>query len=80
MTRREEKAMVRRMRQATFPYHRTLDEFILDEQPSLSKKNFNKLKELIWVKQMYNVVLLGPTGSGKTSLSVGLGISAIQAG
>lgn len=28
---------------------------------------------------MYNVVLLGPTGTGKTSLSVGLGIPAIQA-
>lgn len=80
VTRREEKAMVRRMKQATFPYHRTLDEFILEEQPSLSKKNFNKLKELTWVEQMYNVVLLGPTGTGKTSLSVGLGISAIQAG
>lgn len=80
LQRREEKAMARRMKQATFPYYRTLDEFILEEQPSLSKKNFNKLKELTWVEQMYNVVLLGPTGTGKTSLSVGLGISAVQAG
>ncbi|MGM0227983.1 hypothetical protein IGI39_004952, partial [Enterococcus sp. AZ135] len=39
--RREEKAMIRRMKQATFPYHRTLDEFVLEEQPSLSKRNFN---------------------------------------
>lgn len=80
LTKREEKSIERRMKQATFPYYKMLEEFNLEEQPSLSKQNFAKLTSLIWVEQTYNLVLLGPTGTGKTALSVGLGIKAIQEG
>jgi DNA replication protein DnaC len=52
----------------------------LDEQPSLSKRQFNQLKELSWIEQGYNLILLGPTGVGKTMLSIGLGIHAINSG
>lgn len=79
-SRREEKAQDRRMKQAAFPYYRTLSEFDLTEQPSLSEKNFNRLKDLTWIEQTYNLILLGPTGVGKTFLSVGLGIKAVQEG
>lgn len=78
--RRQEKATERRLRVANFPYHRTLDEFNLEEQPSLTKRNFNKLSDLTWIEQNYNLVLLGPTGTGKTFLSVGLGLKAVYEG
>jgi DNA replication protein DnaC len=78
--RREEKAATRRLKQAAFPYYKTLNEFDLSEQTSLTERNFNQLKDLTWVEQGYNLVLLGPTGTGKTFLSVGLGIKAIDEG
>ena len=55
------------------------DEFDLNEQPSLSKRQFNQ-QELSWIEQGYNLILLGPTGVGKTMISIGLGIHAINSG
>jgi DNA replication protein DnaC len=77
---REEKRFERRLKHASFPEYKTLDEFDLNEQPSLSKRQFNQLKELSWIEQGYNLILLGPTGVGKTMLSIGLGIHAINSG
>ena len=62
--RREENKIERHMKWATFPYHKTLEQFHLNEQKSLSKKQFNQLKELLWIEQLYNLILLGPPGVG----------------
>ena len=78
--RREEKQLEKRLKWATFPFHKTLDEFDLKEQQSLSKKHMNQLKEMIWLEQMYNIIFLGPPGVGKTHLAVGLGLEALYQG
>lgn len=46
---RDEKNMEKRLKLASFPCITPLDEFNLDEQDSLSQKEFNQLKELAWV-------------------------------
>jgi DNA replication protein DnaC len=78
--RREEKQIERRMKMATFPTMKTLDQLDLKEQQSLSKKQLNQLRELSWLERNYNIILLGPPGVGKTHLAIGLGIEAVRKG
>lgn len=78
--RRGEKLIEKRMKWAMFPVYKTLDEFSLLEQTTLKKQSFNQLTDFAWLDQLYNLILLGPTGVGKTHLSIGLGIKAIQEG
>ena len=80
LNKREEKSIERRMKWARFPYHKTLMEFEVKEQNALSERQLTQLQELNWLEQQYNLILLGPPGVGKTHLSVGLGIEAIQKG
>lgn len=56
------------------------DDFDLSAQESLSKKQLNQLRELLWLEQAYNLIFLGPPGVGKTCLSIGIGIEAINHG
>ena len=77
---REIKQTEKRLKLAAFPEHKTLHQFNIEEQQSLSQKQLNQLKELVWMEQAYSLILLGPTGVGKTHLAIGLGIEAIQRG
>lgn len=78
--RREEKHIERHMKWAAFPYAKTLEAFDVSEQTALSQKQLNQLQELTWLDQLYNLILLGPPGVGKTHLSVALGIEAVERG
>ncbi|MFC2949115.1 IS21-like element helper ATPase IstB, partial [Virgibacillus sediminis] len=78
--RREEKMIEKHLKWAKFPYEKTLDEFELGEQPSLSIRQLKQLRELSWLDQAYNLIFLGPPGVGKTHLAIGLGLEAIQQG
>lgn len=62
--RRDEKQMEKRLKWATFPHQKTLDSFDIGEQQSMSKREFNQLKELLWMEQLFNIILLGPPGVG----------------
>ena len=68
------------MKWARFPYIKTLNEFIIEEQTAITERQLTQLKEFSWLEQSYNLILLGPPGVGKTFLAVGLGIEAIHRG
>ncbi|EIF32958.1 DNA replication protein [Burkholderia sp. Ch1-1] len=73
---------MRRMltRLAGFPAIKTLDEFDFEFALGVPKALVLELGSLAFVERAENVVLLGPSGVGKTHLAVALGYRATQAG
>ena len=69
-----------RIRAARFPARKTLEEFDYSFQRSLKRDQVLHLGTLDFVAERHNVVFLGPPGTGKTHLAVGLSIRACQAG
>jgi DNA replication protein DnaC len=69
-----------RIRQARFPARKSLEEFDFDHARSLKREVIAHLGTLDFVAAKENVVFLGPPGTGKTHLAVGLGMRACQAG
>jgi DNA replication protein DnaC len=69
-----------RIRAARFPAYKTLEEFDFDHQRNLRREVIAHLGALDFVEAKDNVVFLGPPGTGKTHLAVGLSIRACQAG
>jgi len=67
-------------RRAGFPVHKSLDEFDYRFQTTISKREVNSLLDFSFIDNRENVVFIGPPGVGKTHLSIGLGLKAIQAG
>ena len=77
---RQEKARNRRIKEAGFPYPKYLKDFDLDFCQALTKKQFRQLSELTWIDGLYNLILSGPPGVGKTHLAIGLGYQACEDG
>jgi DNA replication protein DnaC len=69
-----------RIRQARFPARKSLEEFDFDHARGLKRDQVAHLGTLDFVTARENVVFLGPPGTGKTHLAIGLGIRACQAG
>jgi len=76
---RDESNTRTRMRTASFPVVKTLDEFDLAAS-SVPRATFDYLASLEWVRAAENVCLIGPAGTGKSHVLVGLGVAAVQAG
>jgi DNA replication protein DnaC len=69
-----------RIRHARFPARKSLEEFDYDHARGLKRDTLAHLGTLDFVAARENVVFLGPPGTGKTHLAIGLGIRACQAG
>jgi DNA replication protein DnaC len=69
-----------RIRAARFPARKTLEEFDFDHQRSLKRDVIAHLGALDFIEAKDNVMFLGPPGTGKTHLAIGLSIRACQAG
>lgn len=63
---------------AKLPYVKTLESFDFSFQPSIEAKVIRELATCVFIERAENVVFLGPPGTGKTHLSVALGLKAIQ--
>jgi DNA replication protein DnaC len=69
-----------RIRTTRFPARKALEEFDFDHARGLRREVIAHLGTLDFITARDNVVFLGPPGTGKTHLAIGLGIRACQAG
>jgi DNA replication protein DnaC len=69
-----------RIRAARFPARKSLEEFDYDHARGLKRDTIAHLGTLDFITARDNVVFLGPPGTGKTHLAIGLAIRACQAG
>lgn len=63
---------------AGFPTIKTLDDFDFEFATGVPKKQIIELSSLSFVERGGNIVLLGPSGVGKTHLAIALGYLATQ--
>lgn len=77
---RYQKSIEARLKQARFPWIKTLDQFEFDFQPSLDRRQVRELAGMSFVERAHNIIILGPPGVGKTHLAIGLGVKAVEAG
>jgi DNA replication protein DnaC len=67
-------------RTAGFPVLKTLEEFDFTFAHGVTKQSVMELSSMDFVERAENIVLLGPSGLGKTHLAIALGYIATQMG
>ena len=77
---RERRMIERRIREARFPAVKSLDSFDFAALPALNKMLVLELARGTYLEQRENVIALGPSGTGKTHIALGLGLAACQRG
>ena len=76
----QESALGWRIKHAGMPERWTLESFPWKRQPGVSQRQIRGFAELDFVPKVENIVLVGPTGVGKTGLATGLLLKALQNG
>ena len=79
-THREARDLERRTKVARLPLSHDLDHYDFTVDNGLSKTQLNQLRELNWIEQLFNIVLMGPSGTGKTFIAAGLCNDTIKHG
>ena len=77
---RERRMIERRIKEARFPTVKSLDSFDFTAIPSLNKTLVLELARCEYIARRENVIAVGNSGTGKTHISLGLGLAACQKG
>lgn len=77
---RERRMIERRIKAAKFPATKSLDSFDFRAIPSLNKALVMELARCEYIDKWENIIALGPSGTGKTHVALGLGLAACQKG
>lgn len=77
---RQDSARRRAVKAAKFPYLKTFDELELSRFEHVDSAYLKELASCDFVRQRKNIVMIGNPGTGKTHLSIALGIKACNLG
>jgi DNA replication protein DnaC len=77
---RQENHLRRRMKAAGFPYPATIEQFDFSARPELKRPVILRFFDSSFVTTACSLVLIGPSGLGKTHLSIALGTKMVQLG
>lgn len=77
---REDRDYTRRLSAAHLPTRHDLDLFDFNYNSGIDRMQMKQLRELTWLEQSYNVILMGPSGTGKTFIAAGLVYEAVRNG
>jgi DNA replication protein DnaC len=78
--RRDGRQLDQRLRRASFESDRTLEDFDFLFNPNVPKSKIVDLATCTFVERHENVLLIGPTGTGKSHIAQALGHRACRAG
>jgi DNA replication protein DnaC len=77
---RQKTDLERRIKLAHLPRNHNLDRYDYAFACGINKLQLEQLRELVWLEQAYNLVLMGPSGTGKTFIAAGLINDAVNKG
>ncbi len=77
---RSKRDLVRRIKMAQLPLKHELDQYDFSFTNGLTEQQLKQLRECNWLEQNFNLVLMGPSGTGKTYIAAGLCNDALQKG
>jgi DNA replication protein DnaC len=77
---RMEKDKQRRQKYARLPLSYNLDLYDFSFSNGIDKQQLAQLRELGWLEQNFNIILMGPSGTGKTFIAAGLCFDAVEQG
>jgi len=78
MRSRQERTAARRLQEAHFPDIKTLDQLDWDALKGISRTKLLELANCAYLNRAEDIILAGPIGTGKTHISIGLGVEAAR--
>ena len=80
MIQRKENGILKRIREAKFPYKKYLEDFDRKIYKKEFEAEFKELETLDFIDKKENIILIGTPGAGKTHYAIALGIKACMEG
>jgi DNA replication protein DnaC len=77
---RQENQLRRKMKGAGFPYAATIEQFDFSQRPELKRAVLMRFFDSSFVTTAGSLLLIGPSGLGKTHLAIALGTKMVQLG